>query len=70
MQDREKNVHNRMVSSESVLQGIKTDKETLENWVIDLSKQLMQEKEKRVKLEEEMVVMKAQLNAILKSIQS
>lgn len=70
MQDREKGIHNRMVFSEALLQAFKTEKDSLESKVAHLSNELLQEKQKRIKLEEEMVVMKAQLNAILKSIQS
>jgi hypothetical protein len=59
-----------MISSESIIQGIKSEKETLEVVVAELSNQLMKEREKRIKLEEDMAVLKSQMNAILKSLQS
>lgn len=74
MQSREETVHNRIASSESQLHDFnnnyKTEKETLELWVGDLSRQLMDEREKRKKLESDIEILKVQVTALTKYVQS
>jgi len=68
MQGREINYNNRIHYSELLIQGMKSDKENLEKVVAVISSQLTLEKEKRIKLEEEVSLMKSQLNDLIKSL--
>lgn len=70
MQEREKTFHNRIISNEATILRIKHERDNLEVTVNELSSSLKEEVKKREKLEQEMELLKSQLNAIFKSLHS